>query len=120
MKIVSVKLKNFRGYSADTTITFNDLTVFLGKNDVGKSSVLEALDIFFNNGKGAIKLDKDDINKDAQVNGETEVVISVCFTDLPQSIIIDRTNETSLEDEHMLNSDGNLEVIKKYPNAGTP
>lgn len=120
MKIVSVKLKNFRGYSAETTITLDDLTVFLGKNDVGKSSVLEALDIFFNNGKGAIKLDKDDINKDAQANGETEVVISVCFTDLPQSIIIDRTNETSLEDEHMLNSDGNLEVIKKYPNAGTP
>ena len=53
MKMHSVKIRNFRGYSNETEILFDDLTVFVGKNDVGKSSVLEALDIFFNDGISA-------------------------------------------------------------------
>ena len=68
MKISQVKISNFRGYKDETVIEFNDLTVFVGKNNVGKSTVLEALDIFFNEGKGVIKLDKDDINKQGQSN----------------------------------------------------
>ncbi len=63
MKIKKIRIKNFRGYENETTIEFGNLTVFVGRNDVGKSSILEALDIFFNENKGTIKLDKDDINK---------------------------------------------------------
>ena len=51
MQIKTVKLKNFRGYKNETTINFENLTVLVGKNDSGKSTVLEALDIFFNDGK---------------------------------------------------------------------
>ena len=40
MKIDSIKLKNFRGYRSETEINFNDLTVFVGKNDIGKSTIL--------------------------------------------------------------------------------
>ena len=47
MKIVSLKIKNFRGYKDLTEIKFDNLTVFVGKNDIGKSTILEALDIFF-------------------------------------------------------------------------
>lgn len=42
MKIDSIKLKNFRGYRSETEINFNDLTVFVGKNDIGKSTILES------------------------------------------------------------------------------
>jgi len=63
MKIKAVEIKGFRGYSSAIKIELSDLLVLVGKNDVGKSTVLEALDIFFNEGKGSIKLDKDDINK---------------------------------------------------------
>lgn len=52
MNIKKLKIKNFRGYSGETTVNFDDLTAFVGKNDMGKSSVLEALDIFFNDSKG--------------------------------------------------------------------
>ena len=62
MKIVSVKIKNFRGYGEEVKIKFDDLTVFVGKNDVGKSTILEALDIFFNDGKGVVKIEKNDVN----------------------------------------------------------
>ena len=58
MKIKSMKIKNFRGYSDEIIVNFDDLTVIVGKNDVGKSTILEALDIFFNDGKGVIKIDR--------------------------------------------------------------
>lgn len=53
MKIHSLKLKNFRGYKDELSISFGDLTAFVGRNDVGKSTILEALDIFLNDGKGS-------------------------------------------------------------------
>ena len=58
-----MKLNNFRGYNREIDIKFNDLTAIVGKNDIGKSTILEALDIFFNDPKGSIKLDKNDVNK---------------------------------------------------------
>lgn len=119
MKIVTLRIKNFRGYYGETIVNFEDLTAFVGKNDIGKSSILEALDIFFNDGKGIIKLDKDDVNICARTNQENEISISVCFSELPNQIIIDSTNETSLSDEYLLNDDGNLEIIKKYNNGGS-
>ena len=118
MKIKKIKLKNFRSYKDEVEIELGDLTAFVRKNDIGKSTVLEALDIFFNESKGVIKLDKDDINKKALVTGDNEIVISVCFEELPATIVIDSTNETNLIAEYLLNSNGQLEIIKKYPNAG--
>ena len=118
MKIKQIKISNFRGYKDETTIDFNDLTVFVGKNDVGKSTVLEALDVFFNDGKGIIKLDKDDINKQGLAEGNNIICIAVVFEDLPTSLVLDNTNHTTLQDEYLLNSDGKLEIVKTYPNAG--
>lgn len=118
LKIKTVKLKNFRSYKDEVSIDFCDLTAFVGKNDIGKSSILEALDIFFNEGKGVVKIDKDDINKQAVSEGDSEICITVCFEELPTNIIIDATNETTLHDEYLVNSSNQLEIIKKYPNAG--
>ena len=114
-----MKLTNFRGYKEEVLIDFSNLTAFVGKNDIGKSSILEVLDIFFNEGKGSVKLDKDDINKHAVLEGDSEIRISVCFNELPENIIIDATNETTLQSEYLLNTNSQLEVIKKYPNAGS-
>ena len=47
MKIVTLRIKNFRGYRGETIVNFENLTAFVGKNDMGKSSILEALDVFF-------------------------------------------------------------------------
>ncbi|MDP3445023.1 MAG: AAA family ATPase, partial [Ignavibacteria bacterium] len=118
MKINRLKIKNFRSYKDEVEVEFGDLTAFVGKNDIGKSTVLEALDIFFNEGKGVVKLDKDDINKQSLAEGDNEIVISVCFEELPSSIVIDSTNETTLQVEYLLNSNNQLEISKKFPNAG--
>lgn len=118
MKIKRLQISNFRDYEKKTTIDFDNLAVFVGKNDVGKSTILEALDIFFNENKGVVKLDKEDINKHAKEQGNTDIEFSITFDDLPASITIDATNPTILADEYLLQEDGKLEIIKKYPNAG--
>ena len=119
MKIMSMKLNNFRGYNREIDIKFNDLTAIVGKNDIGKSTILEALDIFFNDSKGAVKLDKNDVNKFNLEEGNAETTIGVCFGDLPQRVVIDASVETDLESEFLLNARGELEVIKKYQNGGS-
>ena len=118
MKIRKLRLANFRCYKEEITVDLNDLNVFVGKNDIGKSTILEALDIFFNENKGVIKIDKDDVNKKAKDEGNTEIRITIVFEDLPESLTIDSTNPTSLAEEYLLQSDGSLEIVKKYPNAG--
>lgn len=111
MKIHNVTLSNFRGYKSAITIGFNDLTVFVGRNDIGKSTILEALDLFFNDGKGAIKYDDGDINVESE---SREYSIGVSFTELPETVIIDATFQTSLASEYLLNVEGELEIIKHF------
>lgn len=111
MKIHKITLKNFRGYQTPTPIIFNDLTVFIGRNDIGKSTILEALDLFFNDGKGAIKYDDGDINVTSEIK---EFSIDVTFTDLPKNVIVDTSFQTTLADEYLLNAEGELEILKKF------
>jgi predicted ATP-dependent endonuclease of OLD family len=118
MKIKSVGIKGFRGYSNQINIDLSDLIVLVGKNDIGKSTILEALDIFFNDGKGTVKLDKDDINKTNLAAGDDCIEISVEFDELPNAIVIDASNETTLANEYLLTESGTLRVTKRYPKAG--
>lgn len=109
MKIASLTIENFRGYRNPTKISFNDLTVLIGKNDIGKSTILEALDIFFENRK----LDSDDVNINARENKET-VKLTVEFSNLPQEIDLDAGAITDLKSEYLLNSDNFLEIKKDF------
>jgi len=119
MKLKALKIKNFRGYSDEVSVEFGNLTAVVGKNDIGKSTLLEALDIFFNDGKGVIKIDKDDVNKNESNNGNNTVRISVIFTELPSEVIIDESNKTTLQKEFLLNENNELEVIKQFENGST-
>lgn len=51
MKIKTLKIQNFRGYKNQVNIDFSDFTAIVGRNDIGKSTIMEALDIFFMMGK---------------------------------------------------------------------
>lgn len=109
MKLEKVILENFRSYKDWVEIDMTDLTAFVGKNDSGKSTVLEALEIFFNN--KLVKIDP----KDCNVYSENEFVrIGCVFSDVPNSIVIDSTATTNLENEYLLNSDKQLEIHKVF------
>lgn len=118
MRVKKISISNFRGYKNNIEAEFGDLTAFVGKNDIGKSTILEALDVFFNEGSGIVKIDKMDINKDFLSEGNNDIAISVIFDQYPEEIIIDATNTTTLNNEYLLNANQELEIIKKYPNAG--
>lgn len=117
MKLKTFKITNFRGYKEETVIDFDNLTAFVGKNDVGKSSILEALYIFFhgNEKDSIVKIDQADLN--VSVDHDQCIILSACFTELPEEIIIDDTVKTSLQEEYMLNSEKQLEIIKKFKNG---
>ena len=109
MKIKSLILENFRSYKDRTEIPFSQLTGFIGRNDIGKSTILEALDIFFDG--GVVKIDRNDAN----IHGNPENVrICVIFDDLPKKLVLDTRVFTTLEDEYLLNADGCLEIHKVF------
>ncbi|MFR6065174.1 MAG: ATP-dependent nuclease [Eubacterium sp.] len=48
IKINSIQIKNFRSIRNENIVS-NDFNIFVGLNDAGKSNVLKALNLFFNN-----------------------------------------------------------------------
>jgi predicted ATP-dependent endonuclease of OLD family len=106
MKLKKLRLRNFRCYKDEISINFDDLTTIIGKNEAGKSAILDALDIFFNG--------LPDSN-DGSKNGDPSDLTIICeFTDLPESIILDDSIPTTLEAEHLLNEEKRLEIHKHY------
>jgi len=113
MRLVAVTLKNFRGYKDSTSVSIDSLTTVIGRNDVGKSTILEALEIFFNN--ETVKID----TADCHVSDPGGVVEITCaFDDLPPSLVLDAQAETSLEREYLVGKDGLLRVKKAYRCTG--
>ena len=117
MKITSIRIKNFRGYHDEVMIKVDDLTVLIGKNDAGKSTILDMLDIFFNDEK---KIGKDDVNKTCRANNDLETVFAVRFSDLPTEVDIDAGNSTTLQNEYLTIGTDEFEVVKRYKDGGKP
>ena len=109
MKIRKVILENFRLYKERTEIYLDDLTVFIGKNDAGKSSILEALDIFFDG--GTVKIEASDASKSGD---DKNIIIGVVFSEPPKQLTLDSSAQSTLEAEYLLNSESQLEIYKVY------
>ena len=112
--IKKVILENFRGYKNKIETPFEKLTAIVGRNDIGKSTVLEALDIFFNDTNASVKMDKSDKNIDS---GNEITTIGIAFEGFPEKIIVDSTVDTSLSEEYLINESGQLEIHKKFRNG---
>lgn len=115
MRLKALRLKNFRSYKDTKTINFDNLTALIGKNDVGKSTILDALEIFFND--SIVSMDQNDLNIHAKSDDNVEIQISCVFSDLPEELTIDTSAETSLEEEYLsFTNDGDeqIEIIKTY------
>lgn len=48
MRIISISASNFRGIEVLNKLSCGDINSYVGKNDCGKSTILKALDAFFN------------------------------------------------------------------------
>jgi len=107
MKLARVRLRNFRCYQQETAFNIDDLTLFAGRNDAGKSAIFDALNIFFEEAK----IDADD----GSITGNKKDIRIICeFDDLPEEIDVDAGYKTNLENEYLLNESGRLEIHKVY------
>ncbi len=110
MRFFKVFLENFRGFYGTVEITIDNFTVFIGKNDQGKTTILEAIDLFINEGKGIIKVDENDLNLRAKNEGKDSFKIGIVFKDIPSHL------EMELQEKSLLNSEGYLEIWKTFKN----
>lgn len=109
MRLVSVEVKNFRAYQETRRIEFDELTTIIGRNDIGKSTILEALEIFFNG--DLVEMEQSDLNVRSEFG---EVEITAEFTDLPEELTLDAGSLTTLSDEYLLATNGNLKIRKVF------
>ncbi|MEK7315624.1 MAG: ATP-binding protein [Candidatus Eisenbacteria bacterium] len=113
MQLKAVKLRDFRAYKGEVVVPISTLTALIGKNDIGKSSILEAIGIFL--GGEGLKPEASDLCVHAE---SAQFRIGCVFTDLPPDIVIDATSRTTLGAEHLLNEDGDLEIHHVYERQG--
>jgi putative ATP-dependent endonuclease of OLD family len=109
MLLNTVTIKNFRCYENEISVEIGNLTTFVGRNDIGKSSVLEALEIFFNN--NTVSIEPGDVNIHSEID---KVEITCEFSDFPDSLTLDAGAETTLAEEFLLTNTGTLKIRKVY------
>lgn len=107
MKLTSVSIRNFRCYQDEITVELNDLTAIIGRNDVGKSSIMDAIEVFLNDGTP----DEHDANR----NGNPDDLAITCeFSELPDELVLDDSIPTTLEQEYLVTESGRLRIRKTY------
>lgn len=106
MKLEKLTIKNYRCYNDETIFKVDDLNCLIGKNDAGKSTIMEALDAFFND-----NIDAGDLSTN---NDGTDIEITCEFSGIPETLILDTSIETSPEEEGILNEAGNLEIVRVF------
>lgn len=121
MKIESIKIENFRSFK-DETIYFDDYTCFVGANGCGKSTVLNALNIFFRQNKDCMtdlcKLSIEDFHHKIIDN---PIKITVTFTDLSEEAKEDLSDYVR-QDKLIVSSiakydpNENIAEVKQYGN----
>ena len=107
MRLIKLSVENFRCFDKPITMRLDDMTALIGRNDVGKSALMDALAIFFE----VASADKDDACKSGD---PAQMRITCEFDQLPSELVLDAEFRTSLAREHMLNERSNLEIRKTY------
>lgn len=110
MKLVKIKLSNFRCYQSEMEFILDDLTAIIGKNDIGKSAILEAIDGFFND-----SVDQSDLSNNADSN---TIEITCYFEGIPDKVVLDTSEPSSPESEGILNPEGQLQIKKLFTFGG--
>lgn len=112
MKLKTIKLENFHGVAGIAEINIRDFTVLVGRNDVGKSTLLKALDLFLN-GRTPSADSKNALSQ------ESTVAIDLAFSPPSTQIVIDEAISTSFNAEELLDEDGLLRVRREWDITAT-
>jgi predicted ATP-dependent endonuclease of OLD family len=111
MRVHSILANNYGPFAVLGEMRLGPLATIVGQNDAGKSSILHALELFFEHRK----IGEDDVY--ARANPNDGVVIEVSFTSLPATIKLEDGVKTTFQDEMLLDTDARLRVRKVYPRS---
>jgi predicted ATP-dependent endonuclease of OLD family len=111
MRIHSILIKNYRPFALEE-VRLGPLATIVGQNDVGKSNILRALQLFF---EDKPKIEDCDVHDSA--NPDDDIVIEVAFTSLPEKVELEEGVETTLQNEMLVDADGHLRIRKTYPRS---
>jgi putative ATP-dependent endonuclease of the OLD family len=116
MKIFDISITNFRGINDLKNLKVGEINSFVGKNDSGKSNILKALDVFFNE-----KFTLHDIFKGISPDEKTEITIRFDTEEIINSFALDIDGKIHLKKKFSFSNAGKL--IKDfsfvcYDNAG--
>jgi len=118
MRLKSVGLTYFCGYRATTVIPIDEaMTGIVGRNNYGKSTILEVLAIFFES--CAVKAGKSDMNCFSLAKGTEQFEIICGIDELPQAPVLDESAQTSPAQEYLLSADGELEIVRVFKASTT-
>ncbi|MEZ8401096.1 ATP-dependent endonuclease [Vibrio splendidus] len=119
MKITKLKIENFRSFK-EQEVDISDYSCFIGANSSGKSTVINALNLFFRENKNSqtdlIKLSEDDFH---HKNTNDPIRITVTFGELSDQAKDDlaayvRQDELTITAEATYDADNGNAVVKQY------
>lgn len=118
MELKKLVLNNFRGYENATINFSSNINLIIGRNDVGKSTVMDALEIFFNGDSKSpvVKAEVSDCNI-YSVDKKMEITALFKLSE-NEKVSIDTSYSTDLRDEFLLNKDNLLEIKKTWDCSG--
>ena len=107
MKLKKLIIENYKGINNKIDITIHNFNCIVGKNDVGKSTILKAIDAFIND-NGPTADDKNIYNESNLISVEMQ------FDAEKQEVVFDETLPVTFEDEDFVNQEGLLSVKKTW------
>ena len=109
MRIFDLSIRNFRGIRSLENLRVGDVNSFVGKNDSGKSTVLRALDAFFND-----KFGTNDVHKGLMDGEAVEIQIRFELPQLINSLALDIDGKLCLTKQFSFTPAGRLKIEVSY------
>lgn len=100
MKLSELHIENFKSIEETRIESIDELSVFVGKNDAGKSAVLEAVRMFL------LEKGKPEINQ-FHMGNEDDIVVSGIFTDITSDLTDNLCDSVNA-------SDGELKITRRW------
>lgn len=107
MKLRKAAYSNYRGIQDRKEVDFGDSSIFVGRNDAGKSTLLRGLDLFLNNSEALPDIANSFTDSDT-------CAIELAFEGPFPAITIDEAVPTTLNDELLLDEGGQLRLKKEW------
>lgn len=109
MRIHDITIRNFRGIKNAEKIKCGSINTIVGRNDAGKSALIKALNIFFNE-----KIKPEDIFQGKGEDENTEILVRFDTIPLVNDLALDTENKIAISKVFYFDKNGKAKVETYY------